>query len=163
MGKVRMAPITRAGECGFTYIAALFLISILGMTSLRAVQVWKTRDQRNREAELLEVGEHYRAAIRAYYEHSPGTAKHYPVQMDDLLLDTRSTVTVRHLRRLLRDPITNTMTWGVIYAEDGGIAGVYSLSATKPMHQAGFFDSEAGFNAAQHYYDWKFLYVPPKN
>ena len=149
------------GEAGFTYLAALFLVAILSILSLEAVQIWKTVEQREREQQLLFIGEQYRHAIEVYYQSTPGSVKKYPEKLDDLLLDKRQTQTSRPLRQLFIDPITNKNQWGAVMAPTGGIMGIFSLSTDMPVKQDGFVPAEATFKGAGQYQGWKFTYEPP--
>ena len=149
------------GEAGFTYLAALILVAILSVLSLKAAAIWKTAEQREREAQLLFIGEQYRHAIKMYYQSTPGSVKRYPEQLSDLLLDTRQTKISRPLRQLFIDPITNNSDWGVVVAPSGGIQGIYSLSTAVPMKQEGFAPEEAAFRGATQYQGWKFIYETP--
>ena len=66
--------------------------------------------------------------------------------------------TVRHLRRLYRDPMTGETEWGLVKDPDGGIYGVYSLSADKPFKRAGYPALYSHFDAARSYRDWTFSF-----
>ncbi|WP_374350003.1 type II secretion system protein [Chitinimonas sp.] len=157
-----MARITKIGEAGFTYPAALFLLVVLMIMSARALNVWKTSEQHAREQELLWVGQQYRQAIKTYYELSPGSEKRYPSDLRDLLEHRFTTQIRRPLRRPYRDPITNRAEWGVVTAPDGGVMGVYSLSMAEPLKKGGFEESNAEFANKKHYQDWQFIYQPAK-
>jgi len=142
-------------EQGFTYLGLLLFIAISGIGLAAVGQLWKTEAQRDREKELLFVGEQYANAIASYYESSPGGAKAYPEKLQDLLLDARFPVVKRHLRKLYRDPMTGSDVWGTI-RQAGRIVGVYSQSATRPIKRYGFKGDWHGFDAAERYSDWKF-------
>lgn len=150
----------RTKQGGFSYLIALFLVAVLSVITVRAMENLATSARRDKEAELLAIGMEYRRAILLYYENSPGTAKAYPKKLDDLLLDDRATKISRPLRRLYRDPITNQSEWGLIKANDGGVMGVYSLSTGKPIKRKGFAPELSMFEVAVTYQDWKFSYQP---
>ncbi len=156
-----MAPLTNPCERGFTYVAALFLVALLSLLSLMAVEQWRTVEQREKEKELLFVGEQYRHAIQLYYELSPGSVKKYPATLTDLLQDKRATRIIRPLRQLFLDPMNSSPQWGIVEAPGGGIMGIYSLSAAMPIKQDGFTVEEAEFTGQATYQGWKFIYVPP--
>lgn len=144
---------------GFTYLTVLFIVAIL-MTGLAlAGEVWETAAKRDKEAELLFVGNQYRHAIALFYERTPGGVKRYPTTLADLIKDPRQPSIVRYLRQLYPDPMGGK-EWGTVKAPDGGIAGVYSLSEEKPLKTGNFKLRDAGFEAAQTYADWKFIYSP---
>lgn len=150
----------RSRQDGFSYVIALFLIAALAILSVRAIENSASREQREREAELLVIGHAYYLAIRQYYENSPGVVKAYPKELVNLLEDGRATKITRPLRRLYRDPITSSANWGIIRAPDGGVMGVYSRSNRKPFKVAGFPIEMNSFSSANTYQDWKFSYQP---
>lgn len=144
---------------GFTYLAVLFIVAIL-MGGLALVgEVWETSARREKEAELLFIGNQYRRAIGLYHDSTPGGVKRYPRTLEDLVKDPRQPATQRHLRRLYPDPITGKNEWGFVKAPDGGILGVHSLSEEKPLKIAGFRVRDAGLEGAAKYADWKFIHT----
>ena len=151
----------RESQQGFTYLIALFLVAILSVATLSALEKTLTKDRRDKEAQLLYFGQAYRAAIMQYYLNSPGTAKSYPPDLPSLLADSRTTTLQRYLRRLYFDPMTGSSNWGVVSAKDGGIMGVYSLATGQPIKIAGFPDALSNFIGAQTYQQWEFTYIPP--
>jgi type II secretory pathway pseudopilin PulG len=148
----------RQDQRGFTYLGLLFVVAIAGIALAATGMLWSTQRQREREQELLFVGNQIREAIGNYYQHSPGLVKHYPAKLDDLLKDNRYITVQRYLRQRYVDPMTNTKEWGLIMAPEGGVMGVYSLSTDMPIKQAGFVDKNAEFEAKSRYSDWKFLH-----
>ncbi len=138
----------------------LFLIASLGVAMAALGTLWHTQAQREKEAELLFIGDQYRQAIERYYRLTPGTAKQYPPSFDVLLLDPRFPTTVRHLRRLYRDPITGSEQWGLEKTADGGISGVHSLSDKEPRKKSGFSAVYADFEGKTKYADWIFKAMP---
>ena len=147
-------------EQGFSYVVAMFLVAVLAILSLRGLENSLTKKRRDKEAELLFVGQAYREAIRRYYEETPGSAKMYPPDIDALLLDSRATTTHRPLRRRYRDPITGSDQWGIVQTADGKVMGVYSLSLQQPIKIGGFPIELMTFKDAKHYRDWQFVYQP---
>ena len=146
-------------ERGFTYLTVLFIVAILLGGLAMVGEVWETAAKREREAELLFVGDQYRKAIGRFYEGTPGGVKRYPRTLEELLKDPRTPSVQRYLRRLYADPFGGA-EWGIVKSPDGGVAGVYSLSEEKPLKSAHFKLRDAGFEAAQRYADWKFTYAP---
>lgn len=140
-------------------MTALFMVAILGVGLALAGEVWETLAKREKEAELLFIGEQYRQAIRRYYEGTPGGIKRYPRSLQDLLADPRHASTQRHLRKLYRDPLGGE-EWGLVKAPDGGISGVYSRSEQAPLKTGNFRLRDAGFASAKRYADWTFVYAP---
>lgn len=143
-------------HAGFTLIGLLFLIAGLGVAMAALGTVWQTTVQREKEAELLFIGEQYRKALASYRRATPGTVKTYPASLEDLLRDPRFPNTVRHLRRVYRDPMTGDKEWGVARDAANGIVGVYSLSEKAPRKRAGFAAGLEAFADAKQYRDWVF-------
>jgi hypothetical protein len=137
----------------------LFIVAILLGGLAMIGEVWETAAKRDKEADLLFVGNQYRRAIARFYEGTPGGIKRYPQKLADLLYDPRTPSTQRYLRKLYPDPF-GSAEWGIVKAPDGGVAGVYSLSQEKPLKTGNFKLRDAGFEAAQTYADWKFAYSP---
>ncbi|MBA5689976.1 type II secretion system protein [Rugamonas apoptosis] len=147
---------------GFSYVIVMFLVAIVAIISARAMGNTLTAERRAKEDELLWVGQAYRHAIQAYYDGSPGTAKVYPKQLKDLLLDGRGTLIRRPLRALYRDPISGSRDWGLVKTEAGDLIGVYSLSTLKPLKRDGFPPDLPGFSNAASYQSWRFVYLASK-
>ena len=147
---------------GFTYLGVLFAVAIAGIVLAASGTLWSTMQQREKERELLFVGNEMRKAIGSYYERTPGTVKRYPQNFNDLLKDNRQLATVRHLRRLYNDPITSEPKWGIVRAADGGIMGVHSLSVKTPIKKGNFMQRDAAFENASTYGAWRFIYEPPQ-
>ena len=145
---------------GFTYITVLVLLFVLGLGQVKIATVWQAERMRDKEAELLAVGEAFRRAIRSYYEQSPGTVKRYPRSLSDLLEDQRFLGVTRHLRRVYLDPMTGKAEWGTVAAPDGGVMGVYSLSVDVPYKQENFKVLNQAFAGASSYRQWVFFYAP---
>lgn len=143
---------------GFTYLAALFMVAILSGGLALAGEVWDTSARREKEAELLFVGNQYRSAIERYFLSGP--QRQYPRALEDLLKDARRPGTERYLRRLYPDPITGK-EWVLVKAPDGGILGVHSASQDPPLKVAGFRPRDAAFESAKAYSDWKFVAALP--
>lgn len=120
-------------ERGFTYLAILFVVAITGLGVATLGEAWSRTRQREKEAELLWIGNQFRQAIGLYYERSPGAAKRYPEKLEDLLDDQRFVTTQRYLRRIYADPITGKPDWDVVSAPGGGIMGVKSRSTSRSV------------------------------
>jgi type II secretory pathway pseudopilin PulG len=147
-------------QAGFTYLAALFLVAAMGVLLAAVGIMWSTAQQRDKEQELLLIGEQFRMAIGMYYEKSPGYLKKYPETLDDLLQDSRQLATQRYLRKIYIDPMTRSSKWGLVQAPEGGIMGVHSLSEASPIKQANFDDAFQEFSGKIKYSKWKFIYTP---
>ena len=149
--------VKRSIQSGFTYLTILFVVAMMGAGLALTGEVWHTAVVREREAELLHLGNEYRKAIERYYLAGP---RQYPRSLTDLLKDQRQAGTVRHLRRMYLDPVSGKEEWGLVRAPDGGVAGVHSLSEERPLKSGGFGVRDKDFEAKQKYADWKFIYVP---
>ncbi|MCE7913745.1 MAG: hypothetical protein DYH15_03475 [Nitrosomonas sp. PRO4] len=98
-------------EHGFVYLWALYSVVLAGIIMAGAAQLWQTKSQRQKEAELLFIGEEFRKAIMSYYN---GGNKQFPDSLEDLLKDERLPNVKRHLRKIYVDPMTNTTEWGLV-------------------------------------------------
>jgi hypothetical protein len=147
-------------QAGFTYMTVLFVIATMGVILARTGVDASQAVQREKEVELLFVGNQFRQAIGFYYERTPGVVKHYPVKLEDLLTDMRYSSSQHYLRKLYRDPMTNQSQWGVILAPDGGIMGVKSLFDGRPIKSTGFESANLAFEGAESFSGWQFTYVP---
>ena len=145
---------------GFTYIAVLFLVAIMGAVLGATAVVWKTMNQRDKEQELLFIGQEYRRAIGLYYERTPGAAKLFPKKLEDLLEDKRQTTLTRYLRKRYNDPFNADKEWGIVQDPGGTIMGVYSLSDKTPIKTGNFDADEKIFSSAASFQAWKFVYQP---
>jgi len=143
-------------QTGFTLLGLLFLVTILGLLLAAVGTTWRAAAQREKEAELLFVGDQYRRALASYHRLGPGADKHYPKKLEDLLRDPRFPNTVRHLRRLQPDPVSGG-DWALVRDAEGGIQGVHSTSHATPRKTAGFPREDAAFEGAGSYADWVFL------
>lgn len=150
---------TKQGNGGFTYLAVLLVIVVMGAVLGATAEVWHTTVQREKERELLFVGNQFRHAIELYYLSHAG----YPHNLEDMLKDPLSPATRRYLRKIYRDPMTGGDEWGLIRRPDGGIMGVHSLSDMHPIKIAGFGAAGSSFEGALKYSEWVFMYLPRRN
>ena len=144
---------------GFTYVGILLAIALVGTQLAVAGLVWSFAQARQKERELLFVGEEFRTAIARYYLNPQGPQKEYPRRLEDLIGDPRYPGTVRHLRKIYADPITGKVEWGLITTPDGSILGVHSLSEKAPIKIGNFRPTEKSFEKQPRYADWKFIYM----
>jgi type II secretory pathway pseudopilin PulG len=160
-------------EKGSIYIWMLFTVTIAGILLAATGQVWQVKAQREKEKELLLVGEQFRQAVMSYYNSVSGGDKKYPQSLEDLLLDKRGPNPERHLRKIFLDPMTKTTEWGLVEEpvpeqssgssasvsrSDLGIIGVYSLSRQGPIKSENFPEHYKTFAEASTYQDWQFVY-----
>ncbi len=135
----------------------LVAVVVLGLLLSSAASVWSVTEQRERETQLLFVGDAFRMAISGYY----AGAHQYPGSLGELLGDADSPVPRRFLRRLYFDPMTGAADWTLIHAPDGvGIIGVASSSRRVPIKRKGFSLVDAAFEDADCYCSWEFVYSP---
>jgi len=150
--------LSRNAQSGFTYIGILIAVALAGIGLALTGELWSAAAVRDRERELLAVGDELRRAISSYYESTPGAAKQFPKSLDDLLRDRRYPVVRRHLRRPYPDPMTGSADWGIVPGPGGTIMGVFSHSSRAPIKRAGFPGQYRSFEKAETHGDWKFVY-----
>ena len=151
--------LTPIAEAGFTYLGVMILVMIMGMGLAAFGTIYSQTAQRDKETELLFVGEQFRQAIASYYKMGPGGQ--YPKKLEDLVEDRRFPMPIRHLRRIYADPITGGSDWGLVETPDkAGIMGVFSRSEAKPI-KSGNFSPKQEFDDAENYTKWTFVYTPP--
>jgi len=146
-------------ESGFTYLAILFTVALLGSGLALAGTVWHTAVQREKETELLYIGDQFRRALASYYNKSPG-ARRFPMQLQDLVKDPRFPNIRRHLRKVYVDPMTGKAEWVLVRGNDGGIIGIRSQSEAGPIKRHFDDGPYQGFNGKTRYSDWLFIYLP---
>jgi type II secretory pathway pseudopilin PulG len=110
-------------QSGFTYLAVLFGVVIVGIGVSAAAMVWTRVSAAQKRAQFEWAGEQYRRAIASYVESDPH-ARSYPRTGDDLLEDRRGLTLRRHLRDLYGEPFAANGQWQWVRDADGGIAGV---------------------------------------
>ncbi len=147
-------------ERGIVLLAVLLFIALSGLAAALAAEVWSTARQRERETELLFVGDQYRHAIESYWRAGFGRARALPPSLDVLLADDRFPRPVRHLRRLYPDPMTGGEL--VLLRQGGGIVGVYSPAQGTPLKAANFPLRYTQFAGAQSYEEWRFIFIAPR-
>ena len=143
-------------QAGFTFVGLMFAVAIAGIALAGTGALWQMESRREKEKELLFIGEEYRMAIGNYYDKSPSAAKQFPEKLEDLLQDKRFPNPTHHLRRLYRDPMTADGQWELILQE-GRIMGVASRSPDKPIKIAGFAPVQDDFEGAVSYSEWRFI------
>jgi type II secretory pathway pseudopilin PulG len=144
-------------ERGFTYIGVLVLVALLGIGLAAAGQVWHTAVKREKERELLFIGQEFRLALYRYAKHTPGKEKRAPMSLEELLQDPRHPGIQRYLRKIYADPMTGSTEWGLVKGPAGEIQGVYSLSTDEPLKKANFALADRRFEGAKKYSDWVFM------
>jgi type II secretory pathway pseudopilin PulG len=112
---------------GFTYLAVLLAIAILGLGLTTASEVWVSTARHHRLIEVDWIGAQFVQAIGSYYETAPNGVKTYPLRLDELLEDRRSPVVRRHLRAIYLNPLSGKADWQTISGGDGRIHGIRIL------------------------------------
>ncbi len=143
---------------GFAYIALLILIAIIGVALASAGQVWYMEMKREKEAELLFIGDQMRVALARYYSMGGGMA----TTLKDLVKDPRTPATRRYLRRVYSDPMTGSEDWGLVKGPSGEILGVYSRSDEEPSKKSNFSLADQQFEGKAKYSEWVFM-IPARN
>ena len=142
-------------EAGFTYLLLLFAVAAMGLVAAGTAELWSTLARREKERELLFVGNQYREALRRYQEAVPDTPQRHPLRLEDLLLDSRLSTLRRHLRQIYADPMTGRADW-VLLRQGEHIVGLHSRAAGRPLKQHGFDRRDESFAGAASYADWRF-------
>ena len=129
------------------------LIAMMSFALTVVAQVWQTAQTRDKEEELLFVGNEIRRAIGMYVANRASN----PHSLDDLLKDPGFPGVRRYLRKIYRDPITGRAEWGLVKPDGNSIVGVYSLSDAEPLKQSGFSLADQSFEAKKKYSEWVFV------
>lgn len=144
-------------ERGFAFLGLLAFMVLFGLAMSAVAVVWTTMSQREREEELLFVGQEYRAAIARYRARNHTRADRLPRELSELLRDDTQVPPQRYLRKLYADPMTGKRDWGLVRAPSGGIIGVYSDSRSVPRRKSRFQEGLKDFAKAKQYRDWRFI------
>ncbi len=149
----------QAHQSGFMLISVLAALMVAGLAVAVASEPVAQAMQREKEIELMHIGQAYEQAIESYYNATPGPVKLLPMKLEELVNDNRFASPRRHLRKEFRDPVDPKQDWGLLRAGQR-IQGIYSLAAGQPIQQAGFTGRHSHFNAATQYADWRFYFQP---
>ncbi|GAB2883008.1 type II secretion system protein [Uliginosibacterium flavum] len=144
---------------GFGYLILIFALAVMGLVLAGFGQSWKISSQREKETELLAIGQQFSAAMTSYQRVTPAGQPNTPASLDELLEDKRFPFTVRHLRRLYRDPMTGQPNWQVDVL-DGRIVSISSRSEREALRQPKAlprFVSIASKAEVIRYRDWLFV------
>ena len=146
-------------EAGFTFIAVLIMVVVMGIMLGAIGQSVSVVMKREREKELIFRGLQYRDAIERW------SKKGVPLKdLKDLVEPTVSSNASaskdRFLRKLFTDPITGG-EWKVLPTPPDpvqGIWGVASKSSEEPFKQGDFPEVIKDFKGKTKYSDWEFVY-----
>lgn len=142
---------------GFTYLGLMLIVASMGAALAATAQVWATVVQREKEKELLFIGEEFRKALKGFAGAARNANERAPRTLNDLIKDPRHPDTRRYLRKLYIDPMTGKTEWGLQKDVKGGIVGVFSLSDAKPRKVAEFLARDRDFEGKTKYSEWVFL------
>ena len=140
---------------GFTYVALLAIIAIVGISLGATGKYWQNVMLRDKEEELLFRGDQYRLAIERYYFAIPGRNQ-YPQSIEDLLTDSRTPTGKHHLRRRYKDPMTGEDFVELRDPLTKRIIGVHSAGDKTPLKQSEFPAPYEAFTGREKYSDWEF-------
>jgi type II secretory pathway pseudopilin PulG len=155
-GPRRPSPVARRSLHGFTYVALLAAIVIIGITMTVTGKYWSSVMRREKEEELLFRGDQYRLAIEGYYKAKAPNA--FPANIEQLLKDDRFPQAKRHLRQQFKDPVTGE-DFELFRDQSRGnrIIGVYSKSDKEPLKKQDFPEPYQEFADKTSYNEWKFV------
>ncbi len=141
---------------GFTYIALLAALVIIGISLGAAGKYWQNVMLRDKEEELIFRGDQYRQAIERYYL-AISSKRQYPESIDKLLNDDRAPGGKRCLRQRYKDPFTGEDFVEIRDPTTNRIIGVHSGSDKTPLKQANFSTPYEDFAGKEKYSDWQFI------
>lgn len=141
---------------GYALVLLLVLVAALGVVAAGAVQAGHNAGRRSAEAALLAAGDDFRNALLSWRRGGAPAASSGPAELADLLRDPRVAGVRRHLRAIPFDPLTGRAEWGVLRDNAGRIVAVHSLAPGKPIKRQGFAPTQAGFDEAESYAQWRF-------
>lgn len=113
-----------------------------------------------REEQLIYSGTEIRDAIASYYFAAAPGKRELPRDMQDLIDDTRDGSHRRHLSRLVKDPVTGSEDWVVVWTPDHRMAGVHSASEDAPVGRHDFDRDAVQVGGTRHYSQWVFRFDP---
>ncbi len=148
-----------ASQRGVVLMGLVVLLALVGLAMVHFGESAAVARQRDREAQLLWVGQQYRAALESYYRATPGPVKHLPLSLEELVRDSRFPNPVRHLRQVYPDPMQPDVPWGIV-KRGNQIIGVYSQADGAPLRRSGFTPGLESFEGATQYSAWRFLFIP---
>jgi type II secretory pathway pseudopilin PulG len=144
---------------GVVLLGLVVLLALGGLAAVNYGESAQAARQREKETQLLWVGQQFRWALESYYRATPGPAKHLPVHLEDLLRDNRFPQPVRHLRKLYADPVQPDMPWGLM-KRGNQIIGIYSQAEGTPFKTTDLGPGLEAVQGAKSYSDWRFIFVP---
>ena len=141
---------------GFAWLFVLMMLAVASAAASVVAQRWSDQSSREKERQLLRIGDAYARALAEYRASSPGSDKHYPPTLEQLVLDTRFVGIRRHLRTLYADPLTGQADWVLLRDGRGDIVGVRSRCEQRPWARTPQQLDHTDLPAAERYADWVF-------
>lgn len=152
-----------SSEKGFTFIAALFILMIMGIMLGMMGETWTMIMRRDREEELLFRGKQIKTAIARYNDATKKSGQTSIGGLKGLNIlyegDDRFAGRIRYLRKDWKDPITGK-DWQVVRDPAKGVTGVMSTSEQEPLKQANFSEEFKLFEGKKKYNEWQFVDKP---
>lgn len=159
---MRLAKPAHHRQAGFSWLFVLFLLAVASAAGAVVAQRWADQSSREKERQLLRIGDAYAKALAEFRASSPGSDKRFPQSLEQLVLDNRFVGTRRHLRMLYADPVTGRADWVLLRDARGDITGLHSQSERQPWAQIAMRLEFTDLNAAKRYADWIFTpRLPP--
>lgn len=144
---------------GFTFLAVMFSMVLIGTVIGAAAQKWETVARREKEEELLFRGLAIKRAIDLFYRTSRAGFAQYPRSLEELIKDPGSPAIRRYLRKIYPDPMTEG-EWVLIKDANGRVKGVRSGSDEAPLKTANFPEELKAFEGKTKYSEWIFESKP---
>lgn len=101
----------RRGEAGYNMVVLMVAVTVLTVFTAAALPMWSQAAQREKEEELISRGWQYAEAIRVFQQRHG----RYPTRLEELI-----EVEPRSIRKLWKDPMTESGKWGLVF--QGGVA-----------------------------------------
>lgn len=146
----------RSKERGFSYLALLIAVAIIGAMSAGAVSIGANLERRAAEEELLFIGTQFQAAFQSYRSATAPGQSPFPHDLEELVRDMRGSSVRRHIRKIYFDPLTGRRDWGIIDAPGGRISAVHSMAEGHPIKEANFPPGLESLMAQSNYSGWVF-------
>ncbi|HSL82192.1 MAG TPA: hypothetical protein VLF66_05415 [Thermoanaerobaculia bacterium] len=97
-------------EAGYNMVVLMVGVTLLAVATAAALPMWSQAMKREKEAELISRGWQYAEAIRVFQQRHG----RYPTRLEELI-----EVKPRSIRRLWKDPMTESGEWGLVF--QGGV------------------------------------------
>ncbi|HYL04449.1 MAG TPA: hypothetical protein VE075_00310 [Thermoanaerobaculia bacterium] len=98
------------GAAGYSLVVLIMAISVLNIMIAAALPKWSEMIKRDKEEELISRGWQYAEAIRVFQRRF----QRYPIKLEELIK-----VKPRCIRKLWRDPMTESGEWTLIFQGQG--------------------------------------------